>query len=249
MPQLAPVALKHSATSQQGAPPLSSRRQPQSGTDHGRSHGRRSHFIDDQAAGERSPSPIASPISSPDRHLRRPSQPVHRSAHAADHKSSSGGSDSDRPLAAKRHRSMSLQEQSAGSDRDFSSNADSPAGVTGHPNEHQVKVRKKRVKSGQHALSRAEVRSRLRDSQVAKSSLTRGTDMRQPTSHDTHNQAAPQSIAGTDEDDMEDASELHEDGEPEPGLETGVAQEEEEGPAFEVPSQMPRELQSWAWDK
>ena len=27
------------------------------------------------------------------------------------------------------------------------------------------------------------------------------------------------------------------------------APEEEEAAAFEVPSQMPRELQSWAWDK
>lgn len=29
----------------------------------------------------------------------------------------------------------------------------------------------------------------------------------------------------------------------------GQMQQEEVGAAFEMPSQMPRELQSWAWDK
>ena len=29
----------------------------------------------------------------------------------------------------------------------------------------------------------------------------------------------------------------------------GLPQEEQAEPAFELPSQMPRELQSWAWDK
>lgn len=41
-------------------------------------------------------------------------------------------------------------------------------------------------------------------------------------------------------------------GESEAGVEGQVGpmqQEEEVGAAFELPSQMPRELQSWAWDK
>ena len=53
----------------------------------------------------------------------------------------------------------------------------------------------------------------------------------------------------------EDISNMHDDGESddgesEPDVEgDGIPQEVEEGPAFELPSQMPRELQSWAWDK
>lgn len=75
------------------------------------------------------------------------------------------------------------------------------------------------------------------------------------SAHGAQSKAAGLPITGAAQTNAEGTSNMLEgaqsdDAESEPDVEGGgMHQEEEEGPAFELPSQMPRELQSWAWDK
>ena len=211
-----------------------------------KTHSGRSRFVDDQAAGQCSPSPADSlSQSSPDVSLH-----VSNPRRAAEHASSS--SDSDRPLAGKRHRSASLQRPSQRSDGDSDSlsNDDIAArAVRQHsskkPGGSQDKTQRKRSKPRLDAVLGIEP-----DSMSGK---PQSHDQALPSSRQHHQQRlSPGNAAAQDEDPAGLQDPVDSDDMPladEPTLHSTPLHEEEEGPAFEMPSQMPRELQSWAWDK
>ena len=173
--------------------------------------------------------------------------------------SSSSSSEDDRPLAAKRHRSTSLQRQSPASDSDSLS---SPAKLTDHG-----------VTSGS-AAGLDDARGHQQTAQKQRSSLTApGAKRRQraskhdrpsaknvqgqlglpspaaaggvlPSSHDGRPIASSLGRASTPRQEGEDDR-----GQDEGAVLSAVGEAEDEQPAVMVPSQMPRELQSWAWDK
>ena len=225
-------------------------------------------FINDQAAGKPSPAPDrqASPLSSPDRPLARPTGQSHNMTHTAEDRRVSGGSssssssDSDRLLAAKRLRSTSLQRWSQPSDTDFASGADTPVDAprqTGERLSHraaaqgsqqrQCKNRDKRSKSRRRVSSKTKAGTLLLGLSVPQHGLGAITGKQQSTPDDAPSQTALQPTAHNQ--DTADGSDGVEDGGAEPDLDNGDKQEGGEGPGFEMPSQMPRELQSWAWDK
>lgn len=209
----------------------------------GKPQGRRGHFLDDQAAGERSPGLSL---------LDRPGK--HQSANPT-RQATSSSSESDSPLAAKPHRSRSLQRYpSMSSDTsDFPSNAGSPAAASRPNQNHQ----KKKGVSCQRTLGRPRAGSLPRGSPITGHDAARGADGHQVTSVAGSGSAAQCKAAGLPttgaqhtQSTAEDTSSTLDGGVSEHDVQgDGMPQEEQAGPAFELPSQMPRELQSWAWDK
>jgi len=241
-----------------------------------RSGNRGRRFVDDQAAGgDSSRSDGDSDSSSPNEHPQPQRDPQHSRGQAAanmaidiTHNGSSSSED-DMPLAAKRHRSRSLPRQSQSSDSDsLSSPAGSPSKLAdnetrsmlpvshsiavGHPHQRVQKQRTGVGKSGK--LPEAERRSRVKHvrehSQAVSQDANTQPDAPNPNAAMTslppsHSRAPRASSLGRGSSPQEGEAAEVEDGE-DGG--TGV-HEEDEAAAFEVPSQMPRELQSWAWDK
>ena len=239
-----------------------------------RSRTRRRRFVDDQAAGgDSSGSEGNSDSSSPNQpgHHQHSSQHGSRQA-AADapvdisknsSSSSSSSSEDDRPLAAKRHRSTSLQRQSPASESDsFSSPSGTPAqladsGVIPGPaaslddaQGHQQRVWRRRTSLRAPDAKRHQQASR-HDSSSAKeihrqlqisSPAAAGTAL--PPSHDRQPTAPSLGRAGNPRQEGEGDREQDEG-----AVSSGEGGAGDEQPAVMVPSQMPRELQSWAWDK
>jgi len=240
-----------------------------------RSGNRGRRFVDDQAAGgDSSRSDGDSDSSSPNEHPQRQRDPQHGRGQAAanmaidiTHNGSSSSED-DMPLAAKKHRSRSLPRQSQSSDSDsLSSPAGSPTKLddngTRHMSPvgrrpavgHQQRVQKQRTGIGKSGkLPEAERSSkvkRVRDHSQAVSQDTNTqpdtstTDAAMASLPPPHSRGPRASSLGRGSSPQEGEAaevEVGEDG-------SAGVHEEEEAAAFEVPSQMPRELQSWAWDK
>ncbi len=240
-----------------------------------RSGNRRRHFVDDQAAGgDSSRSDGDSDSSSPNEQAQRQRGPQHsRGLSAANMPidityNGSSSSEDDMPLAAKRHRSRSLPRQSQSSDSDsFSSPAGSPTKLADNETRsmlpvrhstavgHQQRVQKQRTGMGKsRKLSGAERSSRVKRVREHSQSVSQDTSTQPGTLNPTaamavlpppHSRAPRASSLGRGHSPREGEAAEVEDGE-----DGSVgAPEEEEAVAFEVPSQMPRELQSWAWDK
>ena len=179
----------------------------------------------------------------------------------------STSSESDSPPAAKRHRSRSLQRHpSRSNDTSDFSNAESPAKEPGqHAAASKQNQKKEKSVSRQQARGRVGASSLPTDSHFTEHDAASTADRQQVVSsagnaHPAQSKAAGLANAGAAVTNAEDTSNMHDDGESthgesddgesEPDVEgDGMPQEVEEGPAFELPSQMPRELQSWAWDK
>ncbi len=240
-----------------------------------RSGNRRRRFVDDQAAGgDSSRSDGDADSSSPNEHPQRQHDPQLSRGQAAanvpiditSHGSSS--SENDLPLASKRHRSRSLPRQSQSSDSDsFSSQAGSPSKLADIETrsmlpvsrstavDHQQRVQKQRTgasKSGK--LPEADLSSRVKRIRQHSQAVSQDTNTQPdaPTPTDAmaslpppHSRVPRASSLGRGSSPQEGEAAEMEDGE---DGSAGV-HEEEEAAAFEVPSQMPRELQSWAWDK
>ena len=235
-----------------------------------KSQGRRDRFIDDQASGERS-SMLSPPAATnrPDKHLMHH---TYQSAHPTGQTSTS--SDSDSPPAAKRHRSRSLQRQpSRSNDTSDFSNADSPAKA---PGQHHTASRDKQRQDKQKKSTSQQAHDSIGAGSLPRGSCSTGHGTakaadKQQVKFNGGNDDAAQSkaagllLAGAAQTSAEGTSNMlddaHSDGaesddaesddaESDPDAEGGgMPQEEEERSAFELPSQMPRELQSWAWDK
>ncbi len=227
------------------------------------SRSRQRRFVDDQAAGgdsSESDHPD-SPVSD------RPAQSNVPANHGTGLPSavapmnltaSSSSSEDDRPLAAKRHRSRSLQRQSPASDTDsFSSLTGSPAKLTDnaavHAQHSNPVTAQPRHFRKQTTRSLHQVLSMPGDNHNSKGKQALGQDRSASKHMHTHlDMPRDTSQLLQDKDQMQPSS-----------SETATPEEEEEGAAtdsvgvhgeeeptaFEVPSQMPRELQSWAWDK
>ena len=222
-----------------------------------RIHGKRGRFVDDQAVGELSSSSAEGPPdSSPDRPLRKPTRAHHLSAEAAQKHSSSASSDSDRPLAAVRHRSASLERRSPPSDNDFSS-ADSPDEALMPSGKHRTqhapqgslvakqRKQKKRWRNSEwRPRSNAKARATPSECQRLQHDKDRASNLQQ--SRDAVHEGEASLAGATQWDDAEDEDGALDSNQAD--MDTMIVQEEE-GPAFELPSQTPRELQSWAWDK
>ena len=177
----------------------------------------------------------------------------------------STSSDSDSPPAAKRHKSRSLQRPpSVSNDTSGFSNADTPAEAPGH---HVAANRQKQRQ--QKNVSRQQTHGKTGSTSLPSSSCRNGPDSanaadRQKVessagnAHAAQSKAAGLSNTAAAQTDDESTSNMLADAESDgaeseahaEGGEVPVEEEEEEaGSAFELPSQMPRELQSWAWDK
>ena len=240
-----------------------------------RSGNRRRHFVDDQAAGgDSSRSDGDSDSSSPNEQAQRQRGPQHSRGQAAAHMpidiayDGSSSSEDDMLLAAKRHRSRSLPRQSQSSDSNsFSSPVGRPTKLAhkeissmlpiSHSTaaRHQQRVQKQRTGVGKSGkLPEAERSSRVKRVREHSQAVSQDTNTQPDTP--TRNAAmaslpppysrAPRaSSLGRGSSPQEGEAAEVEDGE------NGSAgmPAEEEAAAFEVPSQMPRELQSWAWDK
>lgn len=235
---------------------LARSRSPAANTVRSKPQGKRGRFIDDQASGEQSPtSPPPSSTKRPGKHLMHR---THQSAQPMGQTSTS--SDSDSPPAAKRHKSRSLQRQpSVSNDTSGFSNADTPAEAPGH---HVAANRQKQRQ--QKNVSRQQTHGKTGSTSLPSSSCRNGPDSanaadRQKVESSAGNAHAAQSKAaglpntGAAQTNDGSTSNMLADAESEARAEGGgVPQEEEKeeaGSAFELPSQMPRELQSWAWDK
>ena len=207
-----------------------------------KAQGRRGHFIDDQAAGDSSPSL-----------LDRPGK--HQSANPTGQATSSS-SESGSPLAAKPHRSRSLQRHASKSSdtSDFSSNAGSPAAASRPDQNHR---QKKKGMPCQRSLGRLGVGSLPRGSPITGHDAAVGADRLQVTSVVGSGGVLQSKAAGLPTTGGQQSTSAAEDisSNPDGGVSEhdvegdGMPQEEQAEPAFELPSQMPRELQSWAWDK
>ncbi len=240
-----------------------------------RSGNRRRHFVDDQAAGgESSRSDGDSDSSSPNEQTQHEHDPQLSRGEAATNMpidityDGSSSSEDDLPLAAKRHRSRSLPRQSQSSDSDsFSSPAGSPTQLADNETRsmspvrhstavgHQQRVQKQRTgfgKSGKlpEAGRSSGVRRVREHSQAVSQDANTQPDTPTPNAAmaslpPPHSRAPWASSLGRVSSPREGEAAEMEDGE------DGSADvpEEEEAAAFEMPSQMPRELQSWAWDK
>ena len=236
---------------------------------------RRRHFVDDQAAGgDSSRSDGESDSSSLNEQTQRQHYPQHIRGQAAANVSidiidnGSSSSEDDMPLAAKRHRSRSLPRQSQSSDSDFFlSPAGSPSKLADNKTTSmspvsrstavgpQQSMQAQRIGFGKSGkLSEAERSSRAKKvrehSQAVSQDTNTQPDMLTPNAamaslHPPHSRGPRASSLGRGHSLREGEAAEVEDGE-----DGSVgAPEEEEAAAFEVPSQMPRELQSWAWDK
>ena len=240
-----------------------------------RSGNQRRRFVDDQAAGgDSSRSDGDSDSSSPNEHPQRQRDPQHSRDQAAANVpidityNGSSSSEDDMPLASKRHRSRSLPQQSQSSDNDsFSSPAGSPSKLADNETRfmspvshstavgHQQRVRKQHTgvaKSGK--LREAERSSRIKHVRDHSQAVFQDTNTQRDTPTPNaamaslpppHSRPPWASSLGRGSSPREgEAAEME-------GEEDGSAgaPEEAEAAAFEVPSQMPRELQSWAWDK
>ena len=240
-----------------------------------RSGNRRRRFVDDQAAGGHSSrSDGDSDSSSPNEHPQCQQDPQLSRGQAAANMpidisyDGSSSSEDDMPVAAKRHRSDSLPRQSQSSDSNsLSSPAGSPSKLADNKTRsmlpvshgsavgHQQRVQKQRTGMGRSGkLPEAERSSRLK--RVREHSQAVSQDTNTPPDTPTpnaamaslpplHSRAPRASSLGRGSSPQEGEAAEKEDGE---DGSTGVP-EKEETAAFEVPSQMPRELQSWAWDK
>ena len=212
--------------------------------------------MDDQAAGGQS-SPSAASQSS----LSESPQPrigarqkglQHADAavnEAFDSMGDSSSSGSDRPLLAKRRRFQPLQRPSQPGDSDGGKTpaaADQPReqGASHHnskrPSSAAAKLVKKRARDKQKPRVSGSIDRQLHTPSPAAVALPAstthgGTDLpvASASNHGGTGVAGP--AASSDGERVQPAEE---------------AEEQQEPPAaFEVPSQMPRELQSWAWDK
>lgn len=223
--------------------------------------------MDDQAAGgDSSGFEGNSDSSSPDQpgHGQRSAQHDRGQVAAAapvdiSKNSSSSSSEDDRPLAATRHRSTSLQRQSPASDSDSFS---SPAKLTDHGvtsgsaaglddgRGHQQTAQKQRsslTASGAKRRQRASKHDRPSAKTVQgqlglPSPAAAGVVL--PPSHDGRPIASSVGRARTPRQEGEDDSARDFGDAP-----SAEGEAEDEQAAVMVPSQMPRELQSWAWDK
>ncbi|KAL0029936.1 hypothetical protein WJX77_008325 [Trebouxia sp. C0004] len=237
-----------------------------------RSGKHRRHFVDSQAAGgDSSKSDRDSDSSSPNEPTQHHQQdPQHSRGQAAANMAiqitddGSSSSEDDMPLAAKRHRSRSLPRQSQSSDSDsFSSpskQADNETRSTS-PISHSTavgpkqRVQKQRTgvaKSGK--LPEAERSSRMKRAREHSQAVSQHTNTQPdaPTPNAAmaslpppHSRAPRASSLGKGSSPREGEAAEVEDGE----VGNAGVPAEEQAAAFEVPSQMPRELQSWAWDK
>ena len=234
----------------------------------------RRRFVDDQAAGGDSSRSDGDSDSSPNEHPQPQRDPQHSRGQAAanmpidiTHNGSSSSED-DMPLAAKKHRSRSLPRQSQSSDSDsLSSPAGSPTKLADKETismlpvsnstavGHQQRVHKHHSGVGKcRKLPEAERRSRIKHvrehGQVVPQGTNTQSDMPTPNAAmaslpPPHSRAPRASSLGRSSSPREEEAAEAEDGEDG----SNGAPEEEEAAAFEVPSQMPRELHSWAWDK